>query len=176
MGFLFSRIFLKSMSKFINDFFFPIIIGILFLISSPTLVDAKLQSVQNERSQNVVRSVESLRDLDFDTWQLVVYPQVSQAHSIVLRVVGYPGTVRINHPTALEVHAGRKDWLLEDITINNSKLVSIGEAIFLNFSLYFFKKLLLGISQGLANHIIFIFLQNLLISSNSFFPNSIFLL
>ena len=43
---------------------------------------------------------------------------------LVLRIVGYPGTLRMDHPNSLEVHAGLRDWLLEDITMANPKLAS----------------------------------------------------
>ena len=94
------------------------------LILTPSRMEAKLLAKDGEDSSKPLRSLESLRDVDYQTWQLVVYPKVPSEGFLVLRIVGYPGTFRIDHPTALEVHAGLKDWLLEDITLSNSKLAS----------------------------------------------------
>ena len=95
------------------------------LLLSPSIGSAKLQFNEGENGQSVSRSLESLRDLNYQTWQVVVYPKKNPAREIfVLRIVGYPGTLRMDHPTALEVHAGLRDWLLKDITLSNPKLAN----------------------------------------------------
>tara|TARA_Y100001968_G_scaffold333884_1_gene400581 strand:- start:10891 stop:11361 length:471 start_codon:yes stop_codon:yes gene_type:complete len=87
-------------------------------------VEAQIQSTGNDKATEFPRSLESLRDLDYQTWQLVVYPKIDARKSLVLRVVGYPGRLRIDHPLSLEVSSGRKYWELEDITVENKKLSS----------------------------------------------------
>ena len=67
------------------------------------------------------RSIESLKDLDCQTWQIIVYPSSKDSKDLILRIVGYPGSLRIDHPTNLIVSAGRKTWDLKDIT-KNSKI------------------------------------------------------
>ena len=57
-------------------------------------------------------SSEFLRDLDFETWQLVAYKSPFFEGKLILRVIGYPGNLRIDHPTNLQVDSGRKQWLL----------------------------------------------------------------
>ena len=99
------------------------LVGVL-LLSNPLIAESKLQLNEGENGNFIERSLESLRDLDYQTWQLVVYPQVGQRESIVLRVVGYPGTLRIDHPTNLQVDSGRKQWFLSDKTLLNVDLPS----------------------------------------------------
>ena len=64
----------------------------------------------------IKRSLESLQDLDFQTWQIIVYPSSKASMNLILRIVGYPGSLRIDHPTNLIVKSGRKNWELKDIT------------------------------------------------------------
>jgi len=72
----------------------------------------------------VVRSLESLRDLDYQSWQVVAYregPALPGA-AVTLRIVSYPGRVRLDHPTPLLVSAGRRLWELSDTTLSSAKL------------------------------------------------------
>ncbi len=91
-------------------------------VFNPHLAEAKLQINQGEDGSQVTRSLESLRDLDLQTWQVVAYSQSTDPDLIVLRIVGYPGTLRLDHPTFLQVHSGRRDWSLKDVTLSNPKL------------------------------------------------------
>ena len=67
-------------------------------------------------------SSEFLRDLDYETWQLVAYKSPNNDEKLVLRVIGYPGNLRIDHPLPLDVESGRKKWKLDDITLLNTEL------------------------------------------------------
>ena len=69
-------------------------------------------------------SSEFLRDLDFETWQLVAYKSPLFENKLILRVIGYPGNLRIDHPTDLRVDSGRKEWNLNDETLLNIDLVN----------------------------------------------------
>ncbi len=92
---------------------------LLCLFCAPTFVDAKIQNDLDVEGMQNFRSIESLRDLDYQTWQVVVY---QKDNKIVLRIVGFPGSLRIDHPKFLAVEAGIKAWNLEDITLQNSEL------------------------------------------------------
>jgi hypothetical protein len=85
----------------------------------------------------VVRSLESLRDLDHQSWQLVAYREgpPSPDATITLRIVGYPGRVRLDHPTPLLVSAGRRLWELADTTLTSPKLSGDGRAAAAEFNL-----------------------------------------
>ena len=85
----------------------------------------------------VVRSLESLRDLDHQSWQVVAYRQGDAAAkaSLRLRLVGYPGKVRLQHPTSLQVRSGRRQWLLADVTLSQPELVADGRAAAAEFDL-----------------------------------------
>ena len=94
------------------------------LLAAPGTAWAQLQASPQETGTGLVRSLESLRDLDYQSWQVVAYREGPPGPTapVVLRIVGYPGQVRIDHPTPLVVRAGRREWLLDDITLSSPKL------------------------------------------------------
>tara|TARA_B100000579_G_scaffold391203_1_gene366239 strand:- start:335 stop:829 length:495 start_codon:yes stop_codon:yes gene_type:complete len=94
-----------------------------FLIPNKTYADSKV--IFNDQKKEIKRSLESLRDLDYQTWQLIVYPSLKDSQKLILRIVGYPGSLRIDHPTNLIVKSGRKTLDLKDITKNNKANVEI---------------------------------------------------
>ena len=69
-----------------------------------------------DQKNEIKRSLESLKDLDYQTWQIIVYPTSRESKNLILRIVGYPGSLRMNHPTNLIVNSGRKTWVLNDIS------------------------------------------------------------
>ena len=81
---------------------------------SKSYADSKV--TLNEKKNEIKRSLESLKDLDYQTWQIIVYPSPKESKNLILRIVGYPGSLRIDHPTNLIVNSGRKTWDLKDIT------------------------------------------------------------
>jgi len=85
----------------------------------------------------MVRSLESLRDLDHQSWQVVAYRQEATAAkpSLRLRLVGFPGKVRLDHPTSLQVRSGRRQWQLVDITLSQPQLAADGRAAAAEFDL-----------------------------------------
>ena len=80
-------------------------------------------------------SSEFLRDLDFETWQLVAYKSPLFEDKLILRVIGYPGNLRIDHPTNLQVDSGRKQWILTDKTLLNAELANDGRQAAAEFDL-----------------------------------------
>ena len=80
-------------------------------------------------------SSEFLRDLDFETWQLVAYKSPFFEDKLILRVIGYPGNLRIDHPTDLRVESGRKQWILDDKTLLNVELANDGRQAAAEFDL-----------------------------------------
>jgi len=105
------------------------------LLLGPTAASAQLHAHADENGQPMVRSLESLRDLDYQSWQAVAYRSGPPGGPVTLRIVGYPGRVRLDHPTALVVHGGRRRWELEDITTANPKLMSDGRDAAAEFNL-----------------------------------------
>ena len=104
--------------------FFRLIIACLLIfcfltIANKSYADSKV--TLNYQKKEIRRSIESLKDLDYQNWQIVVYPSDIESKNLILRIVGYPGSLRIDHPTKLVVVSGRKTWALKDIT-NNSKI------------------------------------------------------
>ena len=91
-----------------------LIFCIFLSCANTTYADSKVTDF--DQKKEIKRSLESLKDLDYQTWQIIVYPSSKESNSLILRIVGYPGSLRIDHPTNLLVSAGRKSWDLRDIT------------------------------------------------------------
>ena len=110
-------------------------LGPLVLSAPPAW--ALIHAHPDETATGVVRSLESLRDLDYQSWQVVAYregpPQPDAP--ITLRIVGFPGRVRLDHPTPLLVTSGRRLWELADTTLSSPKLAGDGRAAAAEFNL-----------------------------------------
>ena len=123
--------------KLNKNFFFkgliPFVI-LISLVSNPLKVFAEIAETEiNGELMNA--SSEFLRDLDFETWQLVAYKSPFFEDKLILRVIGYPGNLRIDHPTNLQVDSGRKQWLLNDKTLLNAELANDGRQAAAEFDL-----------------------------------------
>ena len=106
----------------------------LSLVFNPLKVHAEIAETEiNGELMNA--SSEFLRDLDFETWQLVAYKSPFFEDKLILRVIGYPGNLRIDHPTNLQVDSGRKQWLLNDKTLLNAELANDGRQAAAEFDL-----------------------------------------
>ena len=106
----------------------------LSIILSPLKVYAEV--AETEINGDLMEaSSEFLRDLDFETWQLVAYNSPLYEGKLILRVIGYPGNLRIDHPTSLKVDSGRKQWFLEDKTLLNAELANDGRQAAAEFDL-----------------------------------------
>ena len=110
----------NSINKLIVKSFLLSFLMISFMLA-PTQVSAELAETEIN-SGMVYSSSEFLRDLDYETWQLVVYRSPINDDKLTLRVIGYPGSLRIDHPLNLKVESGRKEWLLADNTLLNDEL------------------------------------------------------
>ena len=110
--------------KYIKRCLSLLLIAISFLLFSPSSIDAKLEFSENTNGDEIQRSLETLRDLDNQTWQIVVYPQEDNNESLLLRIIGFKGSLRLDHPAKLRVKSGLKSWVLEDITLQNSQLAN----------------------------------------------------
>ena len=106
---------------------FRLIISCLLIcccfFASPNKSYADSKVTFNDQKNEIKRSLESLKDLDYQTWQIIVYPRSKESKNLILRIVGYPGSLRIDHPSELVVNSGRKTWNLKDIT-KNSKITA----------------------------------------------------
>ena len=113
-----------------------LVAGALLLLTPLQPAWAQVHAHPNENGQEVVRSLESLRDLDYQSWQAVAYRTGPPGGPVTLRIVGYPGRVRLDHPTSLIVHSGRGTWELTDITTANPKLAIDGRDAAAEFDLH----------------------------------------
>jgi hypothetical protein len=112
-----------------------LLLAALLLVLPLQPVFAQVHAHPDENGAEVVRSLESLRDLDYQSWQAVAYRSGPPGGPVTLRIVGYPGRVRLDHPTSLIVHSGRGTWELEDITTANPKLAADGRDAAAEFDL-----------------------------------------
>ena len=110
---------------------FSILISFVF---NPLPVDAEIAETEIN-GELINASSEFLRDLDFETWQLVAYKSPFFEDKLILRVIGYPGNLRIDHPTSLQVDSGRKQWFLDDKTSLNVELANDGRQAAAEFDL-----------------------------------------
>ena len=137
---------MKKISKLINEFLAKIFICfvVVSLLCFPIKSYAEVAETQiNDGLINA--STEFLRDLDYETWQLVAYESETNNEKLVLRIIGYPGNLRIDHPLPLDVESGRKKWKLDDITLLNSELAEDGRQAAAEFEL---ENLLKDITQN----------------------------
>ena len=114
------------------------------LMASPMLVLAELAETEIN-SEIINASSEFLRDLDYETWQLVAYKSPNNEKDLILRVIGYPGSLRIDHPLDLRVQSGRKEWFLTDKTLLNKDLAEDSRQAAAEFDL---NQLIQDISQN----------------------------
>ena len=117
---------MKKITKSNKNIFLKGILPLVLLISfifNPLKVYAEIAETEIN-GELINASSEFLRDLDFETWQLVAYKAPFFEDKLILRVIGYPGNLRIDHPTELKVESGRKNWLLEDKTLLNVELAN----------------------------------------------------
>ena len=123
----------KSNKNTIYKILFSLVL-FLSIILSPLKVYAEV--AETEINGDLMEaSSEFLRDLDFETWQLVAYNSPLYEGKLILRVIGYPGNLRIDHPTSLKVDSGRKQWFLEDKTLLNAELANDGRQAAAEFDL-----------------------------------------
>ena len=114
---------MKKILKLINKYLTKIISCLIIvpLLLLPLKSYAEVAETQINGGL-IYASTEFLRDLDYETWQLVAYKSSNNDDKLVLRIIGYPGNLRIDHPLSLDVESGRKNWKLEDITLLNKEL------------------------------------------------------
>ncbi len=128
---------MMKISKLNKNIFFKGLLPFAILISLFfTPLKAFAEIAETEINGELINaSSEFLRDLDFETWQLVAYKSPFFEDKLILRVIGYPGNLRIDHPTNLQVDSGRKQWLLNDKTLLNVELANDGRQAAAEFDL-----------------------------------------
>jgi len=128
---------MKKITKLNKNIFLKGILPLFLLLSfilNPLKVSAEVAETEIY-GELINASSEFLRDLDFETWQLVAYKSSFFEDKLILRVIGYPGNLRIDHPTYLRVESGRKEWLLDDKTLLNVELANDGRQAAAEFDL-----------------------------------------
>ena len=123
----------KSNKNILLTGILPLVLLLSFILN-PLKVHAEIAETEIN-GELINASSEFLRDLDFETWQLVAYNSPFFENKLILRVIGYPGNLRIDHPTELRVESGRKQWLLDDKTLLNIELANDGRQAAAEFDL-----------------------------------------
>jgi len=83
---------------------------LLLLTAEPAI--AQLHQHNGEEGTVVLRSLESLRGLDGQSWQVMAYREGNEQSALRLRIIGYPGKLRLGEPAPLEFRSDRRLWLL----------------------------------------------------------------
>ena len=128
---------MKKITKLNKNIFFRSLLSLvifLCLVFNPIKAHAAIAEIEIN-GELMKASSEFLRDLDFETWQLVAYNSPLFEDKLILRVIGYPGNLRIDHPTNLQVDSGRKKWFLTDKTLINVELANDGRQAAAEFDL-----------------------------------------
>ena len=60
-----------------------------FTSANKSYADSKV--TLNDQKKEITRSLETLKDLDYQTWQIIVYPSSKESKNLILRIVGFPG-------------------------------------------------------------------------------------
>ena len=116
---------MKKISNLNETLFKSFLLILLILQTCFMPIKANAEIAKTEiNSQIITASTEFLRDLDYETWQLVAYKSSLNDEKLILRIVGYPGSLRIDHPLDLNVESGRKQWMLNDLTLLNEQLAN----------------------------------------------------
>ena len=137
---------MKKILKLINECSAKILICLVILPLLFVPVKSYAEVAETQINGGLINaSTEFLRDLDYETWQLVAYKSPNNNEKLVLRLIGYPGNLRIDHPLSLDVESGRKKWKLEDITLMNTELAEDSRQAAAEFDL---DSLLKDISQN----------------------------
>jgi len=91
---------MKKITKSNKNIFLKKILPLFLLLSfifNPLKVSAEVAETEiNGGLMNA--SSEFLRDLDFETWQLVAYKSPLFEDKLILRVIGYPGILGLTIP------------------------------------------------------------------------------
>ena len=128
---------MMKITKLNKDIFRKGVLPLLLLISiffNPFETYAEIAETEIN-GELINASSEFLRDLDFETWELVAYKSPFFEDKLILRIIGYPGNLRIDHPTNLIVNSGRKEWFLDDKTLINLDLANDGRQAAAEFDL-----------------------------------------
>ncbi len=128
---------MMNITKLNKDIFRKGLLPLLLLLSillNPFETYAEIAETEIN-GELINASSEFLRDLDFETWELVAYKSPFFEDKLILRIIGYPGNLRIDHPTNLIVNSGRKEWFLDDKTLINLDLANDGRQAAAEFDL-----------------------------------------
>tara|TARA_B100000575_G_C22839315_1_gene492081 strand:+ start:23 stop:529 length:507 start_codon:yes stop_codon:yes gene_type:complete len=137
---------MKKILKLLNKYMIKILISLVVIPFLLFPVKSYAEVAETQINGGLINaSTEFLRDLDYETWQLVAYKSPNNNEKLVLRIIGYPGNLRIDHPLSLDVESGRKKWKLDDITLLNTELAEDSRQAAAEFDL---ENLLQDISQN----------------------------
>ena len=111
-----------------------VITEIVILAMIAAFLGLRLDSVLGRRSEHEEEVVPHRFERSDTPAQAENAPRPAR-QPVVLRVVGYPGKLRLDHPVSLQVLAGRREWQLDDITLANPVLATDGRDAAAEFAL-----------------------------------------
>ena len=113
---------------------FTLILSLCLIIFNFQSALASIHTYPESSTQIMYRSQQSLRDISDRAWQAILYKKIEsgQLKTLRLRLVGFPGMIKLAHPQELQITTGTgKLWNAEDVLINSSFPANVGEYNFL---------------------------------------------
>ena len=99
-----------------------LLVAVTLLLLTPMAVSAQVHEHQDENGAPMLRSLELARS-GLPELAGGGLPHGKPGNPVVLRIVGYPGKLRLEQLAPL-VQAGVKEWQLDDITLDNPVLAT----------------------------------------------------
>lgn len=107
---------------------FTVVLAFLFFFPNPA--DASIRTTEEDNGTTLYKSFHQLQDSQQQSWQVVLFKKEREDDSegkLKLRLVGYPGQVKIAHPKPLVVEANRAAWQAEDLFAEGSPSPNVGQ-------------------------------------------------
>ncbi len=111
-----------------------LLLSLYLIIGNSQPVAASIHTYPESSTNIMYRSQQSLRDLSDRAWQAVLYKRINSGklETLRLRLVGFPGIIKLDHPQKLQITTGTgKLWNAEDVLVDSSFPSNVGEYDFL---------------------------------------------
>ena len=135
MSLLIPKLLLTNSSKMRNIFcLFTLILFLYLIIFNSEYALASIHTYPESSAQIMYRSQQSLRDISDRAWQAVLYKRITsgQLKTLRLRLVGFPGIIKLAHSQKLQVTTGTgKVWNAKNVLLDSYFPPNVGEYDFM---------------------------------------------
>ncbi|ABG53592.1 conserved hypothetical protein [Trichodesmium erythraeum IMS101] len=113
---------------------FTLILSLYLIIFNPQNALASIHKYPESSIQIMYRSQQSLRDISDRAWQAVLYKRIKsgQLKNLNLRLVGFPGMIKLANSQKLQITTGTgKVWKADNVLLDSSFPPNVAEYNFL---------------------------------------------